>query len=103
MRNNSSLAKRYLLLSFTHVSLQCVRVFLKLLLMGLYLIFALNTSKQETCGLPVQERYQHRVCEVISFAMSSDMTWVQSDGSLSNGKQNAIAKLKAQRLSPRVK
>ena len=82
MRNNSSLAKRYLLLSFTHVSLQCVRVFLKLLLMGLYLIFALNISKQETCGLPVHERYQHRVCEVISFAMSSVMTWEQSDGSL---------------------
>ena len=71
--------------------------------MGLYLIFALNISKQETCGLLVHERYQHRVCEVISFAMSSDMTWVQSDGSLSNGKRNAIAKLKAQQLSSRVK
>lgn len=41
-------------------------------------------------------------CAVISFAMSSGMTWEQSDGSLSNWKRNTIVKLKAQQLSVRI-
>ena len=48
------------------------------------------------------ELYSRWVPLMISFAMSSAMTWELSDGSLSNWKRNAIAKLKAQQLSVRI-